>query len=114
MRVPLTAAFFFLLSALGALGREPITVVSSRWDWGAVKFDEEAQKDLQKGDLQAARRNIDEAIRRGPDYWPAFFNRARLFAAEKKWDLALRDCNEVLHRYSAFVPAALLRAQINA
>lgn len=104
----------FLFSAMAGSASEPITVVSSRWDWGAVKFDEEAQKDLQKRDLAAARRNIDEALRRGPNYWPAFHSRARLYAMEAKWDLALRDCNEVLHRYSAFVPAALLRAEINA
>jgi len=103
----------FLFGASAVLASEPITVVSSRLDWGAVKFDEEAQKDLQKRDLAEARRNIDEALRRGPNYWPAFFSRARLYAMEAKWDLALRDCNEVLHRYSAFVPAALLRAEIN-
>src|SRR5262249_34159179 len=74
----------------------------------------EAEKDLQKGDLKAARQNIDEALRRGPDYWPAYYDRARLFAAEGKWDSALRDWNEVLHRYSAFIPAALLRARVNA
>src|SRR2546430_1034993 len=98
-----------LLSLLAtASASEPTTVVVSRWDWGAVKFDEEAQKDLQKGDLKAAHQNIDEALRRGPDYWPAYFDRARIFAAEAKWDVALRDCNETLRRYSAFVPAALL------
>lgn len=111
--VPLILVGFFI-NPLAATAGEPITVVSSRWDWGAVKFDEQAQKDLQRGDLQSAHRNIDEAIRHGPNYWPAYYNRARLFAAERKWDLALRDCNEVLHRYSAFVPAALLRAQVNA
>jgi tetratricopeptide (TPR) repeat protein len=104
-----------LLSVLAtASASEPTTVVVSRWDWGAVKFDEEAQKDLQKGDLKTAHQNINEALRRGPDYWPAYFDRARILAAEGKWDLALRDCNETLHRYSAFVPAALLRARINA
>jgi tetratricopeptide (TPR) repeat protein len=113
MRVPLLLTFCISLSGSLAFATEPITVVSGRWDWGAVKFDEEAQKDLRKGDLEGARRNIDEAIRRGPNYWPVYYNRARLFAAERKWGLALRDCNEVLKRDSTFVPAALLRAQIN-
>lgn len=113
MRFPLltTICIFF---GFWAKASEPTTVVVSRWDWAAVKFDEEAQKDLQRGDLKSAHRNIDEALRRGPDYWPAYYDRASLFAVERKWDLALRDCNEVLHRYSAFVPAALLRARVNA
>jgi tetratricopeptide (TPR) repeat protein len=111
--VPLVLVFAAFIPIVG-LASQPTTVVVSRWDWGAVKFDEEAEKDLQKGDLKSAHRNIDEALRRGPDYWPSFYDRARLFAAEGKWDFALRDCNEVLRRYSAFVPAALLRAQINA
>lgn len=111
--VPLV--FFFFWSLVTAiLATEPTTVVVSRWDWAAVKFDEQAEKDLQNGDFKAARQNIDEAIRRGPDYWPAYYDRARLFAVEGKWEPALRDCNEVLHRYSAFVPAALLRARVNA
>jgi len=114
MRVPLIVACSILLGGLSASASEPIRVVSGRWDWGAVKFDEEAQKDLRKGDLKAAHKNIDEAIRHGPNYWPAYYNRARLFAAEGKWDLALRDCNEALRRESGFVPAALLRAKINA
>ena len=114
MRVPPVVASFIFIGVLCVSASEPIRIVSSRWDWGAVKYDEEAQKDLQKGDLASARRNIDEAIRHGPNYWPAYFNRARLFAREGKWDLALRDCNEVLKRESAFVPAALLRARINA
>ncbi|HST29975.1 MAG TPA: hypothetical protein VLK27_03975 [Chthoniobacterales bacterium] len=113
MRVPLIVAFLISFGLSGVFASEPIRVVSSRWDWGAVKFDEEAQKDLQKGDLASAHRNIDEAIRHGPNYWPAYYDRARLFAKEGKWDLALRDCNEVLKRESAFVPAALLRAHIN-
>jgi tetratricopeptide (TPR) repeat protein len=110
---PLTGIFVFFVAAQ-ALASEPTTVVVSRWDWGAVKFDEEAEKALQKGDLKSAHQNIDEAIRRGPDYWPAYYDRARIFAAEGKWDRALGDCNDVLKRYSAFVPAALLRPRINA
>ena len=114
MRIPHIVAPLIFVALCFSFASEPTTVVVSRWDWGAVKFDEQAQKDLQKGDLKAARRDIDEALRRGPDYWPAYYDRARLFTAEGKWDSALRDCNETLHRYPAFIPAALLRARVNA
>jgi len=92
---------------------EPIPVVASRQDWPAVKFHCDAQKDLAKGDLEGARQNIAEALRRAPTYWPALFTRAQLLSREGKWELAIRDCNEVLRRYAAFVPAALLRAHAN-
>jgi tetratricopeptide (TPR) repeat protein len=104
----------FLFSAVAGFASEPIPVVVSRWDWAAVKFNQEAENDLRKGDLEAARRNIAEALRRAPTYWPTLFTRAQLFSREGKWDLAIRDCNEVLRQYSAFAPAALLRAHVNA
>lgn len=114
MRFPLLTLICIVVPAFCAWASEPTTVVVSRWDWAAVKFDEQAQKDLERGDLKAAHQNVDEALRRGTDYWPSYYTRARIFAAEAKWEPALRDCNEALRRYSAWVPAAVLRAQINA
>lgn len=102
-----------LFTAAAGLASEPIQVVASRWDWAAVKFDQEAQNDLDKGDLEGARRNIAEALRRAPTYWPAFFTRAKLFSRLQKWDETIRDCTEVLRQYSNFAPAALLRARAN-
>jgi len=88
--------------------------VTSRWDWAAAKFYRDAESDLSKGDLEGAHRNVGEALRRAPSFWPILYTRAKLFSRERKWDLAIRDCNEVLRQYSAWAPAALLRAQINA
>jgi tetratricopeptide (TPR) repeat protein len=104
----------FLFGAITGLASEPIPIAVSRWDWAAVKFNQEAENDLRKGDFEAAQRNIAEALRRAPTYWPTLFTRAQLFSRQGKWDLAIRDCNEVLRQYSAFVPAALLRAHVNA
>lgn len=111
--VRMFSLILILLPTAVALGSEPIPLVASRWDWPAVKFNQEAQNDLGKGDLEGARRNIDEALRRAPTFWLAYYTRARFFVRERKWDLAIRDCNEVLRQYSAWVPAALLRARIN-
>ena len=96
------------------LGSEPIPIVVGRWDWAAVKFDQDADKALRRGDVESARRDVAEALRRAPNYWPALYTRARLYAHEGKWDLALRDCNETLKQYSGWIPVALLRARINA
>jgi tetratricopeptide (TPR) repeat protein len=103
-----------LFEATVAIAIEPIPIVSSRWDWAAAKFYRDAESDLSKGDLEGAHRNIEEAMRRAPTFWPILYTRAKLFTRQRKWDLALRDCNEVLRQYSPWVPAALLRAQINA
>src|SRR5713226_906128 len=102
-----------LFSAEAGLASEPTRIVVSRWDWAAAKFDRDAENDLRRGDLESARRNIAEALRRAPTFWPALYTRAQLASREGKWDQAIRDCNEVLRQYSAYVPAALLRAQIN-
>jgi Tfp pilus assembly protein PilF len=104
----------YLFSAAAGLASEPTRIVVSRWDWAAAKFDRDAENDLRRGDLESARRNIAEALRRAPTFWPALYTRAHLFSREGKWDQAIRDCNEVLRQYSAYVPAALLRARINA
>jgi len=103
-----------LFSAVAALANEPTRIVVSRWDWAAAKFDRDAENDLRRGNLESARRNIAEALRRAPMFWPALYTRACLASREGKWDQAIRDCNEVLRQYSAYVPAALLRARINA
>jgi len=100
--------------AVAGLASEPTTIVVSRWDWAAAKFDRDAENDLGRGDLESARRNVAEALRRAPTFWPALYTRAQLAISERKWDQAIRDCNEVLRQYSAYVPAALLRARVNA
>src|SRR2546422_8186445 len=94
-RLPLFLILFFFSAAAG-LATEPVRIVSSRWDWGAAKFYRDAENDLSKGNLAGAHRNIAEALRRAPTFWPALYARAKLFSREGKWDLAIRDCNEVL------------------
>ncbi|PYK72884.1 MAG: hypothetical protein DME44_03125 [Verrucomicrobia bacterium] len=66
------------------------------------------------GDLRAAARTIGEALRIDPTLWLTYFMRARLFVLQHKYESAIQDCNWVLAKYSAFVEAALLRAEANA
>src|SRR5437879_13173488 len=92
---------------------EPIKLYSGKAHAWAIKFSNDAETQLRNGDLDGAARNIAEALRRDPTYWPALYTRAKIFSGEGKWDLALRDCNEIMRQASTFVPAALLRAQTN-
>jgi len=114
VRVPLCITISIFWAGFAGFATEPVPIVTSRWDWAAAKFYRDAESDLSKGDLEGAHRNVGEALRRAPSFWPILYTRAKLFSRERKWDLAIRDCNEVLRQYSAWAPAALLRAQINA
>jgi tetratricopeptide (TPR) repeat protein len=104
-----------LLFSVAAEAAEPIRVEAGRGrNWSAIKLQNEGQAVLQKGDLEGARRNFDAAIRMDPTLWPAFANRAAVFLFQHKWELAIRDCNEVLRQKRTFPEAALVRAAANA
>jgi tetratricopeptide (TPR) repeat protein len=68
---------------------------------------------LQKDDLKGARQNLDAAIRADPKMWPAYFDRAQVFAQEGKWELALQDCNTAARLQPKFYRTFIVRAKIN-
>ena len=112
MRVPLVIiAFFFSSTVVSLHALELSDFVAGRGrNWEAIKILSQGDEELRAGNLQAARRDFDTAIRTDPTLWVAIFWRARLSAREHKWDLVVRDCNEVLRQDSTFVEAAVLRA----
>ena len=72
-----------------------------------------AQDLLEKGEVAAAKRNVDAVLQRDPTFWPAPYVRAQIYSRQGKYDLALKDCNEALRHDRSVVEAALLRANIN-
>jgi tetratricopeptide (TPR) repeat protein len=78
-----------------------------------MKLTVDGQDQLDKGELDAARRTLDTVIKTDPTFFPAYFVRARLLFRQHKYDEALLDCNEALRGDSTFAEAALLRASIN-
>jgi tetratricopeptide (TPR) repeat protein len=72
-----------------------------------------AQDQLEKGDLEAARRSLDAIIKADPALFPAYYIRARVFLNQRKFQEAVQDCNEALRKDSTFAEAALLRARAN-
>jgi tetratricopeptide (TPR) repeat protein len=93
----------------------PIKLVRQPFSNGeAIKLDMQAQEQMQKGELSSAARTIDLAMQKDPTLWLTYFMRARLFAREHKYELAIEDCNWVLRKYPKFIEAALLRAESNA
>jgi tetratricopeptide (TPR) repeat protein len=87
-----------------------------RWRWSprCRELCNKAENQLKVGDLAGAKRNVDAALHADPEFWPALYVRARIFARQGQYQLAIQDCNEALRKYPGFVEAAMLRASINA
>jgi tetratricopeptide (TPR) repeat protein len=93
----------------------PIKLVRQPFSNGeAIKLNMQAQEQMQKGDLTSAARTIELAMQKDPTLWLTYFMRAKLFERERKYELAIEDCNWVLRKYPKFIEAALLRAEANA
>src|SRR6476660_9182995 len=103
-----------LTAATVMRGSVPIIVATPQRMQAAMKLVTDAQDLLEKGDVAAARRNVDAVLQRDPTFWPALYVRAQIYSHEGKYDLALKDCNEALRQDRSVVEAALLRANINA
>jgi tetratricopeptide (TPR) repeat protein len=92
-----------------------IKLVRGRFVSGeVVKLNMQAQNKMMNGDLGGAAETIKLAMQKDPTLWLTYFNRARLYFRQRKYELAKADCNWVLHKYPKFIEAALLRAQANA
>src|ERR1051325_8650093 len=94
-------------------GRVPIVVATPQRLQSAMKLVTDAQALLEKGDVAAAKRNVEAALNIDATMWPALYVRAQILSSEGKYDGAIRDCNEAIRQYRGCVEAALLRANIN-
>jgi len=109
------ALFVAVLTATAVVhGSVPIIVATPQRMQAAMKLVTNAQDQLQKGDVAAAKRNVDAVLQRDPTFWPALYVRAQIYSREGKYHLALKDCNEALRQDRNVVEAALLRTNINA
>jgi tetratricopeptide (TPR) repeat protein len=73
-----------------------------------------AEKQAQNGDFNGAIASLNRAIQGDPTFWPALYTRAQVYQAQHRYQLAIQDCNELLHKYPYMIEAAVLRASINA
>jgi Tfp pilus assembly protein PilF len=116
MKIPKVFALFvaILTSATMMQASVPIIVATPGHMRAAMKLVTDAQDLLQKGDLAAAKRNVDTVLQRDPTFWPALYVRAQIYSSQGKYEFALKDCNEALRHDRGVVEAALLRANVNA
>ena len=115
-RATLVLVFILLhLDAVVVKAVNPIKLVRQPFSNGeAIKLNDQAEEQMKKGDLTGAARTIQLAMQKDPTLWLTYFIRARLLVREGKYELAIVDCNWVLHKYPKFIEAALLRAWANA
>lgn len=115
MRIPEVLILFVLILTATTFVRAsvPIVVATPQRMRAAMKLVTDAQDFLEKGDVAAAKRNVDAALHDDPTFWPALYVRAQIFAGQGKYDAAIQDCNAALHQERGLVEAALLRANIN-
>jgi hypothetical protein len=115
MRFVLPAALCWVVWPTMVLASEPIVIEMSRGrNLQAADLAEKADKEVSKGDLVNARRDVDQAMRWDPTYWPSLFTRAKLFARERQWQRVIDDCSAGLKQAPIFFEFAILRAQANA
>jgi Tfp pilus assembly protein PilF len=67
---------------------------------------------MQKGDLEAALRDLSESIRLDPNRVWTFSTRANVYRLKGQYDLALSDLNEILRRDPQFIGAYVDRGMV--
>src|SRR4051794_1256681 len=92
---------------------EPIYIEYGRGHRAAMNLAQDAEAHLKKGNLEQALHSADAAVKSDPGFWPALYTRAKIYRAQRKWQLAIQDCNELLRQYPYLVEASLLRANVN-
>ena len=78
---------------------------------GVVYFDR-ACRELDNGNLAAGLHSLDSAIQADPKMWPAWFARGQVNLQLKRYDLALRDCNEAGRLKPQFKRTFIIRAEV--
>jgi tetratricopeptide (TPR) repeat protein len=87
--------------------------VTAGWNVTAAKYVSQGSASVEKGDYENARQNFDAAIRAEPDLWVAYYDRAALFAAQKKWALAREDVDKAIRLKPTFLLSTVLRVDVN-
>jgi hypothetical protein len=114
-QMPRVFALFIAILTFATVtqGSVPIVVGTGAGKMAVMKLCSDAGHQLNNGDVEGAKRNVDRALQIDPKLWPALYTRAEIFLQQGKYELAIQDCNEALRLYPGFVEAASLRARIN-
>ncbi len=109
----LTLLILCAAASLVSADKKDTFIVSTRFNRDAIVYLNRGTDLMEKGDTQGARKNFEAALRVDPKIWPAYLNRAGIYAREGKWELALQDCNAAMRLRPGFFRTAILRANVN-
>jgi tetratricopeptide (TPR) repeat protein len=87
--------------------------VPSSANHNAIMLHNDGTVELRKGNLEQALHFFDAAIQTDPSLWLAYYNRARVFARQHKWEVVIRDTTVVLREPQWLTDAGALRGVAN-
>ena len=111
--LPLVSTVLCLFATSVALRAYDVHVSSSA-DRNAVKLQNQGMEEEKRGNLEQAIHYFDAAIQTDPSLWPAYYNRARIFLRQRRWELVVRDTTVVLHEPKWLTEAGVMRGSANA
>src|ERR1051325_7297008 len=65
-----------------------------------------------KGDYEKALQYYTTSIHIAPREWATYYNRARIYILQKKWNLALEDINTIIRLKPGFLMASIIHGRI--
>ena len=68
----------------------PIVVGTGAGKMAVMKLCSDAGHQLNNGDVEGAKRNVDRALQIDPKLWPALYTRAEIFSRQGKYELAIQ------------------------
>jgi len=92
-----------ITGANAAQGTVPVVIGTGAGRLAVMNMVTNAEDQLNSGDIAGAKRNVDAALHADRKLCPAFYVRAKIFARQGKYELAIQDCNEALRLYPGFV-----------
>jgi tetratricopeptide (TPR) repeat protein len=115
MRLSCGQFVIFFVATLFVLGAEEFEFnPHGRFYPEAVVYLRKGTQMMDSGDVQGARNCFDAAIRIDKGIWPAYIDRAQVFARMRQWPLALQDCETAARLRPDFYRTFIVRAMIYA
>jgi tetratricopeptide (TPR) repeat protein len=110
LRLP--AIILFLMAMSGRLFANVVDVRSSGKP-DAIMLENYGEKELRNHHLEPALHYFDAAIKANPRMWIAYYNRAKVFERQRKWELVVRDTSIILQAPKWLTNAGALRGIAN-
>jgi tetratricopeptide (TPR) repeat protein len=113
MRFLRLLAIIFALGTTGSGLFGKVANPPSFWKADAIMLENNGEKELRRRNLAWALYYFDAAIQADPKMWIAYYNRAKVFERQRKWELVVRDTSIILQGPNWPTNAGALRGVAN-